>query len=116
MRQNNNDLTLSRPQSPLTNEFPEGVMKLAEEALDNLLCNCTESCGGYDGLRTASILDIARAIMADREDRAIEPERRVLVEKLRHLAERPHSHRFWEISELVKEAISGLLDKQEVRS
>lgn len=50
-------------------DYPEDVMKLAEEALDNLLCNCTASCGGYDGLRAASISDIARAIMQDRASR-----------------------------------------------
>lgn len=42
----------------MQSEYPEDVMKLAEEALDNLLCNCTASCGGYDGLRAASISDI----------------------------------------------------------
>lgn len=41
------------------------IMKSAEEALDNLLCNCAESCGGYEGARAASILDIARAIEAE---------------------------------------------------
>ncbi|MDX1222742.1 hypothetical protein GOL85_13515 [Sinorhizobium medicae] len=53
----------------MQNDYPEDVMTLAEEALDNLLCNCTKSCGGYDGLRAASISDIARAIMQDRASR-----------------------------------------------
>lgn len=43
-------------------EIPEDIMKAAEEALDNLLCNCAESCGGNEGLRKASILEIAKAI------------------------------------------------------
>ncbi len=51
-------------------EIPEDVMKAAEEALDNLLCNCKESCGGtYEGVRAASILDIAQAIFAERTRR-----------------------------------------------
>ena len=41
------------------------IMKAAEEALDNLLCNCAESCGGYEGARAASVLEIARAIAAE---------------------------------------------------
>lgn len=48
-------------------KIPEDVMKAAEEALDNMLCNCVESCGGLDQLRAASILDIALAIMAERK-------------------------------------------------
>jgi hypothetical protein len=46
--------------------IPASIMKAAEEALDNLLCNCVESCGGYDGLRKASIEDIASAILSER--------------------------------------------------
>ncbi|MDX0449132.1 hypothetical protein GOC61_17350 [Sinorhizobium medicae] len=47
--------------------IPEGIMKAAAEALDNLLCNCVESCGGAAGLRKASIAEIAKAILAERE-------------------------------------------------
>ncbi|MEV5054630.1 hypothetical protein MRBLRH13_000211 [Agrobacterium radiobacter] len=48
--------------------IPGDILKAAEEALDNMLCNCRESCGGTnEGLRAASIADIARAIMAERE-------------------------------------------------
>ncbi|MDW9772577.1 hypothetical protein GOA89_11425 [Sinorhizobium meliloti] len=46
--------------------IPEDIMKAAEEALDNLLCNCSESCGGPGGVRKASIVDIAKAILAER--------------------------------------------------
>lgn len=47
--------------------IPEDIMKSAEEALDNMLCNCKESCGGtYDGVRAESIKDIAFAILAER--------------------------------------------------
>lgn len=48
-------------------KIPEDVMKAAEAALDKVLCNCAESCGGTEGLRAASIADIAQAIMAERE-------------------------------------------------
>lgn len=49
-------------------DIPVDIMKAAEEALDKMLCNCRESCGGTnEGLRAASIADIARAIMAERE-------------------------------------------------
>lgn len=47
--------------------IPEDIMKAAEEALDNLLCNCAESCGGTAGVRKASIDEIAKAINAERE-------------------------------------------------
>ena len=48
-------------------EIPADVMKSAEDALDAMLCNCVESCGSYDALRRASIIDIAKAIMAQRK-------------------------------------------------
>jgi hypothetical protein len=48
-------------------DIPADIMNAAEEALDNLLCNCVESCGGYNGVRKASIEDIAKAILAERE-------------------------------------------------
>ncbi|NSZ57823.1 hypothetical protein FY145_07235 [Agrobacterium tumefaciens] len=49
-------------------DIPDDIMKSAEEALDKMLCNCRESCGGtQEGLRAASIADIAEAIMAERE-------------------------------------------------
>jgi hypothetical protein len=47
-------------------DFPEDILIAAEKALDTMLCNCTESCGGTDGLRRASIKDIARALLAER--------------------------------------------------
>ncbi len=47
-------------------EIPADIMKTAEETLDTVLCNCAESCGGTDGLRAASIQDIAKAIHAER--------------------------------------------------
>ena len=47
-------------------EIPADIMKAAEEALDNLLCNCAESCGGTDALRLASITEIAKAIYGER--------------------------------------------------
>jgi hypothetical protein len=47
--------------------IPEDIMKAAEEALDNLLCNCSESCGGPGGVRKASIEDIAQAILSERK-------------------------------------------------
>lgn len=46
--------------------IPDDIMEAAEEALDNLLCNCVESCGGSAGLRAASIKEIALAILAER--------------------------------------------------
>lgn len=48
-------------------EIPTDILVAAEKALDNLLCNCRESCGGTDGLRAASIHDIGEAILAERE-------------------------------------------------
>lgn len=49
-------------------DIPDDIMKSAEDALDKMLCNCRESCGGtQEGLRAASIADIAEAIMAERE-------------------------------------------------
>lgn len=48
-------------------ELLEDIMKAAEDALDNILCNCTESCGGTEGVRKASIDEIAKAILAERE-------------------------------------------------
>jgi hypothetical protein len=47
-------------------DIPADIMKSAEEALDNLLCNCKESCGGSAGLRLASITEIAKAIYGER--------------------------------------------------
>lgn len=48
-------------------EYPDDILKAAEEALDNLLCNCVESCGGNAGLRKASIEEIAKVLLADRQ-------------------------------------------------
>lgn len=47
--------------------YPPDIMTAAEQALDRLLCNCAESCGGTAGVRAASISDIAAAIAAERE-------------------------------------------------
>lgn len=47
--------------------YPPDIMAAAEQALDRLLCNCAESCGGPAGVRAASISDIAAAIAAERE-------------------------------------------------
>lgn len=50
-------------------EISEDVMRAAETALDNLLCNCREAFDSAAAMREESIKDIARAIMADRADR-----------------------------------------------
>lgn len=47
-------------------EIPEDIMKAAEETLDLVLCEDTESCGGTEGLRADAIGKIARAILAER--------------------------------------------------
>lgn len=47
--------------------IPDDILKSAEDALDNILCNCVESCGGSVGLRAASITEIASAILAERK-------------------------------------------------
>ena len=66
-----------------SNSIPDEIMKAAEQALDSLLCNCPESCGGTEGLRAASILAIATAIhdavMAESE-RCIDVARKTLVD------------------------------------
>ena len=46
--------------------IPDDIMEAAEEALDNLLCNCRESCGSHEAVRQASIREIALAILAER--------------------------------------------------
>jgi hypothetical protein len=51
--------------------IPASIMKAAEEAFDNLLCNCVESCGGAAGLRQAAIEDIASAILSERHRCAV---------------------------------------------
>ena len=48
-------------------QIPEDILKAVEEALDNLLCNCRESCGSSEGVRQASIADIASAIFFERK-------------------------------------------------
>jgi len=53
----------------MSEAIPDDIMEAAEEALDNLLCNCAESCGGSAGLRAASIKEIALAILAERNRR-----------------------------------------------
>lgn len=48
-------------------EIPEDIRKAAEDTLDAMLCECTESCGGTEGLRKDAISKIAAAILAERE-------------------------------------------------
>lgn len=48
-------------------EIPEDIMAAAEDALDNMLCNCIEASGSAAAFRKDSITDIAKAIMAERE-------------------------------------------------
>ncbi|MDX3973264.1 DUF551 domain-containing protein [Shinella sp.] len=54
-----------------TQTIPDAIMRAAEKTLDQILCNCPRSCGGLEGVRAASIVDIAKAIndavMAERE-------------------------------------------------
>lgn len=50
-----------------TGEIPADILKSAEDALDNMLCNCRESCGSHEAVRAESIKDIARALLAERE-------------------------------------------------
>lgn len=58
-----------------TPTFPEDIMKAAEDALDNALCHDPEAYGGsYEDCRNAAIKDIARAIMADRQNREVPSE------------------------------------------
>ncbi|MHA4731215.1 hypothetical protein [Ensifer adhaerens] len=47
--------------------IPDDIMKAAEVALDNLLCNCRESCGSTEAARQASIKDIAASIFDERK-------------------------------------------------
>lgn len=52
--------------------IPDGILKAAEEALDNILCNCIEAFGGdAAALRQASIADIATAIILERNRCAV---------------------------------------------
>lgn len=57
-------------------DIPEDIMADAERTLDNMLNECTESCGGKEGLRADAIGKIARALMAERE-RSDEKSRRL---------------------------------------
>ena len=52
--------------APMNGEIPDDLLKAAEDALDNLLCNCKDSLGSYAAVRAESIKDIARAIFAER--------------------------------------------------
>lgn len=77
------------------------VLDAAENALDKLLCNCSESCGGPTGVRQASILDIANAI-----DAATRGEREAcakLVESHRLGQRNGAHHLFAELCELADE-------------
>lgn len=47
--------------------IPQDVWVAADEALDNLLCNCIEASGSTEQLRIDSTIPIARAILAERE-------------------------------------------------
>lgn len=51
---------------PPSTLFPPEILAAAEDTLDKLLCNCSESCGGTEGVRKAAITDIANALMAER--------------------------------------------------
>lgn len=50
-----------------TGEIPADILKSAEDALDNMLCNCRESCGSHEAVRAEFIKDIARALLVERE-------------------------------------------------
>jgi len=54
--------------------IPADIMEAAEDALDNLLCNCRESCGSTEAVRAASIEEIAKAILAERNRHQTEEE------------------------------------------
>lgn len=51
--------------------IPDDILRDAESALDNMCCNCVESCGGPEGFRKASIEEIAKVILAERERAAL---------------------------------------------
>lgn len=81
-------------------------MKAAEEALDNLLCNCSESCGGgAGGVRKASIVDIAKAILAERRRCAAVAKEATMMtgapiqemgdEVAAAVMSQPKAHKFW---------------------
>jgi hypothetical protein len=61
------DIHFLRHERAGTMEYPDDILLRAEETLDRILCNDSESCGGFDGMRRESILDIAAALMAERE-------------------------------------------------
>ncbi len=85
--------------------IPEDIMKAAEEALDNLLCNCAESCGGPGGVRKASIVDIAKAILAERRRSAAVAKEATMMtgapiqemgdEVAAAVMSQPKAHKFW---------------------
>lgn len=56
-------------------EIPDDIWAAAENAFDNMLCNCKESSGGSAGLRKDSITDLAMAIVAERATKDAENER-----------------------------------------
>jgi hypothetical protein len=53
-------------------EIPDDIMETARATLDKLLCHCSESCGGYDGMREAAAADIGMAILEERHSRNAE--------------------------------------------
>lgn len=48
-------------------DIPADVWASAENALDNMLCNCIEASGSSEKFRADNVSDIARAILAERE-------------------------------------------------
>ncbi len=48
-------------------EYPPEILKAAEDALDNMLCNCREAFNSDDDQRKAMIADIAQVIFAERQ-------------------------------------------------
>jgi hypothetical protein len=46
-------------------KIPADIWEAAENAFDNMLCNCKESSGGSAELRKDSITDLAMAIVAE---------------------------------------------------
>lgn len=85
--------------------IPEDIMKAAEEALDNLLCNCRESCGSYEAARQAFVTDIAEAILSERKRcAAIAKEATMMTgapiqemgdEVAAAVMSQPKAHKFW---------------------
>jgi hypothetical protein len=56
-------------------DIPQDVWLAAENALDDMLCNCIEASGTAEQFRADNITPIARTIMAERERCAKECDR-----------------------------------------